>query len=118
MNDHNIREGDWARVRYDPNCPGYPGHPHHPAEEGARVKISLVNDTCENGHRVHGNYKGAPWSRWDVPNPERGLGVGRSFRPEELEILPPGQIDPTPEDYERRRAELRERLLGPRPDPA
>jgi hypothetical protein len=107
MNTHTISEGDWARVRYNPDCPGYPGHPHHPVEEGARVEITAVNGDLEHGHCIRGNYKGAPWHRPGVPLPEGGLGVGRSFRPDELEVLPPGQIDPTPEDDARRRAELR-----------
>ena len=108
MNDNTIRPGNWARVHYNPACPGYPGHPHHPAEEGTRVEITTVNGDLEHGHCIRGNYKGAPWAT--APSPPGGLGVGRSFRPDELEILPPGQIDLTPEDEAKRRAMLRARL--------
>jgi hypothetical protein len=111
MADHSaVTPGSLVRVRYDPDCPGYRGHPHHPAEEGARVKITTVNEDLGEGHCIRGNYQGAPWRPWDTPDSEGGLGVGRSFRPDELEILPADHIDPSHEDEADRRAELRRRV--------
>src|SRR5690349_16042182 len=98
MSDNTIAEGSWCRVHYNPNCPGG-GKPHHPAEEGARVLVSPVNSPGD--HSVRGNYQGAPWRT--VMPPPGGLGIGRYFRPDELEVLPPGAIDPTSEDDAERR---------------
>jgi hypothetical protein len=97
-----------CRVRYNPNCPGG-GKPHHSAEDGARVLVSVINHPGD--HTVCGNYKGAPWAT--IMPPEGGLGVGRYFRPDELEVLAPGAIDPTPADYAERRARLRARMELP-----
>jgi hypothetical protein len=102
-----VTEGCWARVRLHPDCDGG-GKPHHPAEDGARVLVSIINNPGE--HSVCGNYKGLPWST--VRPLPGGLGVGRYFRPDELEVLPPGQIDLTPEDYAERRERLRREMLG------
>ncbi len=71
-------------------------------------------------HPIVGLYQGAPWRA--VMPPDSGLGIGRYFRPDELEVLSDDAIDPTPADDPVRRARL-VRELGespesePRPDP-
>ena len=111
-----LTRGCWARVRLQPDCPGdlhYPGpgrKPHHPAEDGSRVHVSVIN--AEGDHCVVGNYQGAPWRDPDVPTPPGGLGIGRYFRPDELEVLTRETMDPTPEDLAERQAWLRERIAA------
>ena len=101
MSDLPLTEGCWARVTLRPDCDG-DGKPHHPAEHGARVLVSIGRDSA--GHRIWGNYKGLPWSV--VFPPSGGLGIGRHFAADDLEVLPPGRIDPTPEDDAERREML------------
>jgi hypothetical protein len=102
-----LTEGCYARVRLRPGCDGG-GKPHHPAEDGARVLVTVIDST--GGHCAVGNYKGLPWST--VRPPPGGLGVGRYFRPDELEVLPPDRFDPTPEEYAERSERLRRAMLG------
>ena len=83
-----------------PLTPGCPGARHCPTMN------------AEGDHCVRGNYQGALWRDPDVFPPPGGLGVGRYFRPDELEVLWPGQTDPTPEDDARRRGRLRRELLA------
>src|SRR5262249_40586020 len=109
MSELPLTEGCYARVRLRPGCDG--GHkPHHPAEDGARVKVTVIDPG--DGHIVVGNYPGAPWRDPDVSPPPGGLGVGRYFQPDELEVLPPDRIDPTPEDEAERRERNRRAMLA------
>ena len=94
-----IQPGDWARVHHNPDCPGYRGHPHHPAEDGTRVQVSVV-DADGQDHPIVGLYQGAPWAT--VMPPEGGLGIGRRFEPDELEVLPDDAIDASPEEQRER----------------
>ena len=81
-----ITPGTWGHVHYNPACPGG-RRPHHP---------------------ILGLYQGAP-CQTAIP-PEGGLGIGRYFRPNELEVLTPGASDPPPEDDAERPARLRESM--------
>ncbi len=72
-----------------------------------RVKVTTLG--TPGGHGVRGNYQGGPWST--ATKPPGGLGVGRYFRPDELEVLPPDRIDPTPEDEAERRKRLRREMM-------
>src|SRR5438874_154762 len=106
MSDDTLHPQTWARVRLLPDCPGEERKPHHPAEDGARVFVTAVGNPGD--HSAFGLYQGAPWRT--VMPPPGGLGIGRHFRPDELEALPPDAIDPTPEDDAARRAKLRETM--------
>jgi hypothetical protein len=83
MSDDSIREGDWCRVHYNRDCPGG-GKPHHPAEEGARVRVSVAY-TDGRDHPIVGLYQGRPWETM-LP-PPGGLGIGRAFESDELEVI-------------------------------
>jgi hypothetical protein len=83
-----IRENTWARVRLKPDCPGEPNKPHHPAEDTIRVEVTAVYEAGgEHGdHHVFALFK-ANWLK-QTPMPPGGLGLGRFFRPDELELMP------------------------------
>jgi hypothetical protein len=106
MSDLPLSEGCYARVRLRPDCDGG-GKPHHTAEDGARVLVTVIDPG--DGHTACSNYKGLPWST--VRPPPGGLGVGRMFRPDELEVLAPNRIDPT-EEEQAERFRLRARCDG------
>ena len=76
--------GSWARVRLHSDCPGDGRRPHHPAEDGARVEVTTVNN--HGDHSVFALFKGG--GSYVGPCPDGGLGIGRSFRPDELEPIP------------------------------
>jgi hypothetical protein len=80
----NIRRDAPARVRLRPDCPGDGSRPHHPAEDGIRVSVTAVGEPGDHG--VFAPYKGG--GRANVPRPVGGLGLGRHFRPDELEVNP------------------------------
>jgi len=79
-----ITAGTWARVRLHRDCPGDGHRPHHTAEDGARVMVTVADG--DDDHTVFALYKGG--GRSDVPRPYGGLGLGRHFRPDELEVIP------------------------------
>ena len=80
-----ITPGTWARVRLHPDCPGDGRRPHHPAEEGCRVEVTTIdNDGDDSAFAL---YKGHV-REYVGPRPEGGLGIGRYFRPDELEPIP------------------------------
>lgn len=78
-----IHERSRARVRLLPNCPGDGRQPHHPAEQDVRVLVTAIDG--EGDHSVFALYKGGGAT---VPQPAGGLGLGRYFRPDELEPIP------------------------------
>ena len=80
-----ITRGTWARVRLHPDCPG--DGPHHPAEDGCRVQVTSVARGNGGDHTVFAPYKGRVVS-FVGPRPDGGLGIGPSFRPDELELIP------------------------------
>jgi hypothetical protein len=80
---NTITEGSWARVRLLPDCPGDGRRPHHLAEENCRVEVTATNK--DGDHCVFALYKGGGGK---VPGPDGGLGIGRYFRPDELEPVP------------------------------
>lgn len=82
MSGDTIGEGTWALVRLRPGCDGG-RKPHHPAEDRCRVKVTTSGHPGD--HSVFALYKGGGA---DVPMPPGGLGVGRYFRPDELEPIP------------------------------
>ena len=83
-----ITPGTWARVRLIPDCAGDGRRPHHPAEEGCRVEVTVVDTDADHGkHTVFGLYKGGGGT-YVGPHPPGGLGIGRYFRPDELEVIP------------------------------
>ena len=59
--------------------------PHHPAEDGCRVEVTSVDN--DGDHRVFALYKGG--GSYVGPRPDGGLGIGRYFRPNELEPCGP-----------------------------
>jgi len=69
-----ISEGAWARVRLRSDCPGDGRQPHRPAEQDCRVQITSGGHDGE--HSVFVLYDDAR------------LGLGRYFRPDELELIP------------------------------
>ena len=73
-----------GRVRLHPDCPGDGRRPHHPTEDSCRVEVTVVDE--DGDHSVFELYKGG--GRSDVPRPLGGLGIGRYFRPDELEPIP------------------------------
>ena len=79
-----ITPGTWARVRLTPDCPGDGRRPHHPAEDGCRVQVTTVDNDADHG--VFGLFKGRVGS-YVGPRPDGGLGIGRCFRPDELEPI-------------------------------
>jgi hypothetical protein len=68
-------EGSWARVRLAATCPGDGREPHRPAEQDCCVQVTSDGD--DGDHSVFALYR-------DI-----GLGLGRNFRPDELEPIPP-----------------------------
>ena len=68
-------EGSWARVRLLAGCPGDGRYPHHPAEQHCRVQITSAGHAGD--HSVFALFR------------DSELGVGRYFRPDELEPIPP-----------------------------
>jgi hypothetical protein len=83
---NTVTAGSWARVRLRPDCPGDGRRPHHPAEEDCRVEVTSVGRTDMDGdHTVFALYKGGGGK---VSGPPGGLGIGRCFRPDELEPIP------------------------------
>ena len=81
-----IPPGTWARVRLLSDCPGDGRRPHHPAEDTCRVQVTVV-DLSDNGdHHVFALFKGGRQNT--LPTPPGGLGIHRSFRPDELEVIP------------------------------
>ena len=80
-----ITPGTWARVRLHPDCPGDGRRTHHPAEDGCRVEVTAVDK--DGDHSAFALYKGRVVS-FVGPRPEGGLGIGRYFRPDELEPIP------------------------------
>ena len=82
---NTITRGTWARVRLHPDCPGDGRRPHHPAEDGCRVEVTVVNRDKYGDHAAFALYKGGGC---DVPGPPGGRGLGRYFRPDELEAIP------------------------------
>jgi hypothetical protein len=83
MRDTN-RERSWARVRLHRDCPG-DSRPHHPAEENCRVEVTSVDN--DGDHHVFALFKGG--GNYVGPRPDGGLGIGRYFRPDELEPCDP-----------------------------
>jgi hypothetical protein len=83
-----ITPGTWARVRLHPDCPGDGRRSHHPAEDGSRVEVTVVDDHKNGDHHIFGLYKGGGGS-YRGPRPPGGLGIGRSFKPDELEVIEP-----------------------------
>jgi hypothetical protein len=81
---NTITPGTWARVRLHPDCPGDGRRSHHPAEQDCRVEVTAVDKAGD--HSVFALYKGG--SQNTVPRPAGGLGIGRYFRPDELEPIP------------------------------
>ena len=79
-----ITPGTWARVRLVLDCPGDCIHAHHPAEEDVRVRVTTVDN--DGDHSVFALYKGG--GGYVGPRPPGGLGIGRYFRPDELEPIP------------------------------
>ena len=79
-----ITPGTWARVRLHPDCPGDGRRPHHPAEEGCRVEVTVVD--MDGDHSVFALYKGRV-EEYVGPRSEGGLGIGRYFRPDQLEPI-------------------------------
>jgi hypothetical protein len=80
-----IRENTWAIVRLLATWAG-DGRLHHPAEDGSRVLVTVTDR--DGDHSVFALYKGRAWK--NAPLPPGGLGIGRRFRPDELEpILEP-----------------------------
>ena len=79
-----ITPGTWARVRRHSDCLGDDRWPLHPAEENCRVEVTSVSG--HGDHSVFALYKGGGC---DVPGPRGGLGIGRYFRPDELEPCDP-----------------------------
>jgi hypothetical protein len=79
----SITPGTWARVRLRADCIGDGRRPHHPAEENCRVKVTAVGKA--GGHSVFALYNGGGC---DMSPPPGGLGIGRHFRPDELEPIP------------------------------
>ena len=79
-----ITPGTWARVRLHPDCPGDGQRPHHPAEENCRVEVTTVDN--DGDHSVFALFKGG--GSYVGPRPDGGLGIGRYFRPDELEPIP------------------------------
>jgi hypothetical protein len=77
-----ITEGTWAIVRLRATCDG-DGWPHHPAEDGARVMVTVADK--DGDHSVFAVYKSRAWK--NAPLPPGGLGIGRRFRPDELEPI-------------------------------
>jgi hypothetical protein len=77
--------GTWARVRLHLECPGDGRRPHHPAEENCRVEVTSIDN--EGDHSVFALFKGG--GRYLGPRPDGGLGIGRYFRPDELEPCAP-----------------------------
>jgi hypothetical protein len=76
-------QGSWVRVRLDPACNDPERRHHHPSEDQTR---GLVTTTGKPGaHSVYILFKGGGT---DVPTPPSGLGIGRYFRPDELEPIP------------------------------
>jgi hypothetical protein len=74
-------------VHLRPECPGDGRRPHHPAEDTIRVFVTVVYEAGgEHGdHHVFGLYHSG--SQIIVPHPPGGLGIGRYFRPDELETI-------------------------------
>jgi hypothetical protein len=73
-------------VRLHDDCPGDGRRSHHPAEDGVRVEVTSVDRNDNGDHSVFALYRGG--GRSNVPKPEGGLGLGRYFRPDELEVIP------------------------------
>jgi hypothetical protein len=78
--------GTWARVRLLPDCPGDGRRPHHSAEDTCRVEVTVVDRSDNGEHTVFAPSKGG--RRNTLPTPPGGLGIGRYFRPDELEPIP------------------------------
>ena len=84
----DITPDTWARVRLHPDCPGDGREPRHPAEERCRVEVTTVGKPGD--HSVFALYKGGG-SSYRGPSRPGGLGIGRYFRPDELEVIPEPQ---------------------------
>jgi hypothetical protein len=82
-----IRENTWVRVRLKPDCPGEPNQPHHLAEDTVRAFVTSVDRADGGDHSVFVLYKGGRLES-RAPHPPGGLGIGRRFRPDELESIP------------------------------
>ena len=80
---NTIRPGTYALVRLRPDCTGDGRRDHHPAEENSRVLVTVVD--AAGDHSAFGLYKGG--SRAAAMPPPGGLGIGRYFRPDELEPI-------------------------------
>lgn len=78
----------WVRVRLKPDCPGEPHKPHHPREDTVRAFVTSVDREDGGDHSVFVLFKGG-WLKQDGPLPDGGLGIGRRYRPDELEPMPP-----------------------------
>jgi hypothetical protein len=93
---NTITPGSWARVRLLPDCPGDGRRRHHPVEEDRRVEVTSVGRTDSGDHNVFfvlckgGNENSVlcKGGGGTVPGPDGGLGIGRYFRPDELEPIP------------------------------
>jgi hypothetical protein len=77
-----IGENTWVRIRLKPDCPG---EPHNPAEDTVRALVTSVGR--EGDHSEFVLYKGGRLES-RAPLPPGGLGLRRSFRPDELEPIP------------------------------
>jgi len=55
------------------------------AEDGARVEVTVVDR--DGDHSVFALFKGG--GSYAGPRPDGGLGIGRYFRPDELEAIDP-----------------------------
>jgi hypothetical protein len=83
--DNIIHENTWVRIRLKPDCPGEPGKPHHPVEDTMRAFVTMVSQ--DGDHPVFVLFKGG-WLERCAPMPPGGVGIGRRFRPDELEVIP------------------------------
>jgi len=81
-----ITPGTWARVRLHPDCPGDGRRPHHPAEDDCHVEGTVVHRDKYGDHAAFALDKGG--RQITLPTPPGGLGLGRYFRPDELEVIP------------------------------
>ena len=85
---NTITPGTWALVCLHPDCPGDGRRPHHPSEADCRVEVTAVHGEHRGDHRVFALYKGGGGS-YRGPSRPGGLGIGRYFRPDELEPIEP-----------------------------
>jgi hypothetical protein len=84
MSDITITPGTWARVRLRDNRPGDGHRLHHPAEDECGARVTAIDKSGD--HTVFARYNGG--RRSNGPRTEGGLGLGRHFRPDELEAIP------------------------------